>query len=98
MTGREADHWLVMTVGVLITAMAITLLVGAWQRQPSLEVTILAIAAAIGLAGIDVIYAARQVISPIYLVDAGAELLIIAAWGFAVSHRPGAKWKLKHEQ
>ena len=25
--GREADHWLVMTVGVLVTAVAITLLV-----------------------------------------------------------------------
>src|SRR4051794_19239540 len=32
-TGREADHWLVMTVGVLITAVALTLLLAAWRRK-----------------------------------------------------------------
>jgi hypothetical protein len=37
-TGRESDHWLVMTVGVLITAVAVTLLVAAWRRHVPLEV------------------------------------------------------------
>src|SRR5437588_11278415 len=54
-TGREADHWLVMTVGVLVTAIALALLVAAWRRQPYVEAAILAIAPALGLTGIDVI-------------------------------------------
>src|SRR3954454_15650036 len=73
-TGREADHWLVMTVGVLITAMAVPPLVAAWRRQDQLEMAVLAIAGALGLTGIDVIYVARQAIAPIYLVDAAAEI------------------------
>jgi hypothetical protein len=79
-TGREADHWLVMTVGVLITAIAITLLVAAWRRRTPPEVAVLAMASALGLTGIDVIYVARQVIAPIYLVDAAAEVVLIVAW------------------
>jgi hypothetical protein len=30
-TGREADHWLVMTVGVLVTSVAVTLLTAAFR-------------------------------------------------------------------
>src|SRR5947199_2745060 len=55
-TGREADHWLVMTVGVLITAIASALLVAAWRRENPVEITVLAVASAAGLTGIDVIY------------------------------------------
>src|SRR4051812_42882449 len=32
-TGREEDHWLIMTVSVLIVAIAVTLLVAAWRRR-----------------------------------------------------------------
>src|SRR5436853_1697295 len=73
-TGRESDHWLVMTVGVLITAIALTLLVAAWRRRNPLEVAVLAVASAIGLTVIDVVYVARQAILPIYLADAAAEV------------------------
>jgi hypothetical protein len=91
-TGREADHWLVMTVGVLITAIAITLLVAAWRRQNPPEVAILAVASAIGLTAIDTIYVVRQVIGPIYLADAAPEVLLIAAWALALirQRRDGA--------
>src|SRR5437773_3974332 len=41
-TGREADHWLVMTVGTLITAIALAILLAAWRRRPSPEVIVLA--------------------------------------------------------
>ena len=75
-----ADHWLVMTAGVLITAVAVSLLSAAWRRSGSVEVAVLAIAAAIGLAAIDVIYVSRQVIEPIYLADAGAEVVLIVGW------------------
>src|SRR5437762_11285588 len=66
-TGREADHWLVMTVGVVITATAVALLVAAWRRQQPREAAVLAVTSALGLTGIDVIYVVRQVIAPIYL-------------------------------
>src|SRR4051812_4309078 len=69
-TGLEADHWLIMTVSVLITAIAITLLVAALRRRTPIEVAVLAIAAAAGLTAIDVTYTARGVIAPIYLLDA----------------------------
>jgi hypothetical protein len=81
----EADHWLVMTVGVLITAVAVSLLTAAWRRSASAEVAALAVSAAAGLTAIDVIYVYRQVIAPIYLVDAGLEVVLIAAWALALA-------------
>jgi hypothetical protein len=88
-TGREADHWLVMTVGVMITAVAVTLLVAAWRRRNPIEVAVLALATAVGLTAIDIIYVARQVILPIYLADAVAEVILIGAWMVALARRGG---------
>ena len=48
-TGLDADHWLVMTVGVLITAIALALLVAAYRKTHVLELAVLAIGAAVGL-------------------------------------------------
>jgi hypothetical protein len=79
-TGRESDHWLVMTVAVLVTVIGITLLVAAWTRRRSVEVVVLAVGSAIGLAGIDVVYVSRNVISPIYLADAVAEVVLSGMW------------------
>src|SRR4051812_25609629 len=84
-TGREADHWLVMTVGLLVTAIAATLLTTAWRRTLSAEIAVLAIGSAIGLTAIDIIYVARHVIDPIYLVDAAIQVPLIFAWRFAVA-------------
>ena len=83
-TGREADHWLVMTAGVLITAIGLSLLLGAWRDKCSAETMLLAIAASFGLTCIDIIYVWREVIAPVYLVDAGIEILLIAAWLAAI--------------
>jgi hypothetical protein len=91
-TGRESDHWLVMTAGVLITAVGAALLAAAWRRRASPEITVLAIGAAIGLAAIDVIYVARQVIGPIYLVDAAIEAVFLAGWLAALLAAPCA-WR-----
>lgn len=85
MTGREADHWLVMTVGVLVAAIGLALLVAAVRRSRPLEIAVLAIASAVGLTGIDVIYVARETIPPIYLADAAAEVILIAGWVFALA-------------
>jgi hypothetical protein len=75
-----ADHWLVMTAGVLITSVGACLLTAAWRRTGAAEVVVLAIGAAAGLTAIDVIYVYRQVIEPVYLMDAAAEVVLIAAW------------------
>src|SRR5205809_700428 len=37
LTAREADHWLVMTAGVLITSIALSLLSSAWKRRAAAE-------------------------------------------------------------
>ena len=79
-TGLEADHWLLMTVSLLITSMSVTLLTTAYRRTQSLEIAVLGILAATGLTAIDVIYVARKVILPIYLVDAVIEVPLILAW------------------
>jgi hypothetical protein len=74
-----------MTVGLRVTAIAATLLTAAWRRTFSPEIAILAIGSAIGLTAIDIIYVARQVIEPIYLVDAGIQVPLIVAWLCAVA-------------
>lgn len=83
-TGREGDHWLVMTVGVLVTAVALPVIVAASRRHISTEIVVLAIASAVGLAAIDVIYVARRAIAPIYLADAAIEVALICGWAYAV--------------
>jgi len=95
-TGREADHWLVMTAGVLITAIGAALLTAAWRRRASPEIVVLAIGAALGLTSIDVIYTAREVIAPIYLLDAAIQLVLIGGWmaaliGAPLAWRPAAR-------
>jgi hypothetical protein len=88
-TGRESDHWLVNTVGVLVIANALVLLLAAWRNRPTPEVALLAIGSAVGLIAIDVIYVAREVISPIYLADAALEVVFIIAWIWVMSRRHG---------
>jgi hypothetical protein len=79
-TGREGDHWLVMTVAVLVVAVSISLLVSAWNCRRTLEVSLLAVASAAGLLSIDLVYVARGVISPVYLLDATLEVLVLLGW------------------
>lgn len=83
-TGLEADHWLIMTVSVLIVAIAVTLLLAAYRKTRALELGVLAIAAAVGLTMIDVVYTARGVILPVYLLDAALEIPLILAWCVAL--------------
>jgi len=84
-TASEKDHWLVITVGVLVVAVALSLLAAAWRRRASPEVIVLAMATAIGLTGIDVIYVSRGAIPPIYLADAAAEIVLLAGWTTAIA-------------
>ena len=79
-TGPKTDLWLVETVGVFVASIRAGLLVSAARGTQMLEIALVAVLAAIGLAAVDVIYVNRGVISRFYLADALLEALFIAAW------------------
>jgi hypothetical protein len=79
-TGRKRDLWLVQTAGLLIASIGSVLMLAAYRRSNSPEVRLLAIASALSLAGIDLVYVNRRKIGPIYLADAAAELTLVALW------------------
>ncbi|MBF6612395.1 MAG: hypothetical protein IVW55_04635 [Chloroflexi bacterium] len=83
-TGRKTDLWLVKTAGVLITTIDSTLGVAGLRGKTTPEISFLAIGSALGLTGIDIVYVAKKQISPIYLLDAVAELGVIGLWGISV--------------
>jgi hypothetical protein len=79
-TGPKTDRWLVRTVGGLVTVIGATLLVGARRRELSGALRLLGIGSALTLAVVDVVYASRGRISPIYFADAAAETSLIVGW------------------
>ncbi len=81
-TGGKADLWLVKTVGVLVAVIGAVLMLAGLRRRTTPEISTLAVGSAAGLGAIDVVYAARRRIRPIYLADAGAELALVALWGW----------------
>jgi hypothetical protein len=89
-TGPKFDDWLVKTVGVLVSVIGGVLAVAGLRRAITLEILLLAVGSAVALAGIDVVYVAKRRISPVYLLDALAEVILIALWIFA--------WTIKHRQ
>jgi len=80
-TGPKTDLWLVYTVGVLVAAVGLVLLAAARSGRITPEVVLLAAGCAVALAGIDVVFVARQVIDRIYLADAVAEAVLLVWWG-----------------
>ena len=78
-TGRKKEWWLVETVGVLVTAVGSGLAAAAARDRVTPEITTIAAGCAGGLAAIDIVYVARGRISPVYLVDAAAQLALLAA-------------------
>jgi hypothetical protein len=79
-TGPKRDRWLVKMVGLLAASIGVTLLAGSRRRVTSRETRVLAITSAVSFAAIDVWYAARGRIAPIYLADAVVELGLLGAW------------------
>src|SRR5829696_5778392 len=76
-TGPKMDLWLVYTVGCLVAAVGATLLMAAFSGRTTPEVIVLAVGSAVALAGIDLIFVLRGVISWVYLLDAIAEGALI---------------------
>ena len=85
-TGPKVDRWLVKTVGVLIAVIGSSLMLD--RHRPSPGTTALGLGSAVALGGVDVVYAARGRISPVYLLDAVAEAVLVAMW-LAGGRRPG---------
>jgi hypothetical protein len=79
-TGAKTDLWLVYTVGCLVAVIGAGLLVAAVTGRTTLEVIVLAVGSAVALAGIDVVFVVRGVISWVYLLDALAEGGLVAWW------------------
>jgi hypothetical protein len=79
-TGPKRDHWLVNTVGVLVGVIGVTLIASARTEEPAPEIKGLAAGAALALAAVDIFYVSQRTIAKVYLVDAAAELALVAAW------------------
>ncbi len=79
LTGPKTDVWLVKTVGLLTTAVGAVLVLGANDTDDS-RLAALGAAAAAALAGIDLTYVSKRVISRVYLGDAAAQLAFVFGW------------------
>jgi hypothetical protein len=81
-TGPKTDGWLVRMVGLLAAVIGATIGVAARRGRPTPELLVLSFGSALAFAAIDLIYALRGVISPIYLADAALQGIGVAvlAW------------------
>lgn len=86
-TGPKVDKWLVKTVGALVLVIGGVVGMAGTRQQQTPEIPLLAVGSAAGLAGIDVVYVARKRISPVYLLDALAEAILIGGWAFFWSRK-----------
>ena len=87
-TGPKVDIWLVKTVGVLIIVIGAVLALAGKRGEPVPEVPLLAVGSAAGLTAIDIIYVTKKRIRPVYLLDAVAEIGLMALWGIWSSLKP----------
>ncbi|HEX8434202.1 hypothetical protein [Archangium sp.] len=92
-TGPKLEGWLVKTVGAIIAVIGGTLLTAGLRRRTSPEVMLLAAGSAASLAAVDVIYSPQR-ISPVYLLDAVAEGVLITGWCLAAARA----WKRRGPQ
>ena len=76
-TGKKTDRWLVQTVGLLVTCIGTSIALETRLKRPSAAVVTLAVSSALSLAAIEIAHAGRRRISPIYLLDAVAEVLLV---------------------
>ena len=79
-SGPKREKWLVKTMGAFIAAVG-----GAMLLQPSRALGVLAAGA---LAGADLWYVGKGRIARSYLLDAAAELGLVAAWALAQPPSP----------
>jgi hypothetical protein len=85
-TGPKRDHWLVKTVGVLVASIGLTLIRAGRRGRVHPDVALLAGLSAGALAAIDLVYATRRRISPVYLLDAVPEVVLAVWWARSVTN------------
>ena len=84
-TGPKTDLWLVKTVGVIVAIIGAALALASLRGDRAPSIILLGMGSAVGLAAIDVIYVSKRVISPIYLLDALVELILMGWWLIDIS-------------
>jgi hypothetical protein len=82
-TGPKADRWLVKTVGGLLTVAGVAMWQAGRSRRVTPEIVTVAAGSAAVLTAIDVVYVSKGRISPVYLLDAVAEVGLIGGWAVA---------------
>jgi len=86
-SGRKTDIWLVKTVTLLILVVGATIGSAGLRKRVTPEIAGLAIGSSAALTTIDVIYVSQRRISPVYLLDGLANVVLIAGWALAIRHR-----------
>lgn len=89
-TGPKTDLWLVRTVGMLVMVIGAGLIAAALRKFVSLPLILIGAGAALGFVFVDVIYVTKNVISPIYLLDAAVEIILLVLWA-ALLYRAGRR-------
>jgi hypothetical protein len=87
-TGPKNDWWLAKTLGTLISVVGSVLVIAGARRHTTIESSALAVGSAAGLAACDMVFVARRHISPVYLLDALSEIVLLASWVVALQ-----KWR-----
>jgi hypothetical protein len=83
-TGHKTDIWLVKTVAALLIPIATTQLLFIIIRSDPRPVFVLSGLTALAFIIIDTVYALSDVISDVYLVDAGLQLIFLIAWIYVI--------------
>ncbi len=97
-TGPKTDRWLVKTVGVLVAVIGGVLAMVSRRRKMPAEILLLAVGSALGLTAIDCVYVAKKRISPVYLLDAVAEVVLAALWAVAWQQARQSRLDHAHEE
>jgi hypothetical protein len=86
--GPKVDRWLVYTVAGLMVAIGAAQLCTSTEPAGVRQARRIGIGCAVTLAGIDLVYVPRRRISPMYLIDALAEVGWIIAWSRTLAQTP----------
>jgi hypothetical protein len=65
---------------MMINVVGVVLAVAGMRRRVAPEIPLLAVGSALSLAAVDVVYVSKKRISKVYLLDAMAELILVALW------------------
>lgn len=91
-SGYKTDIWLVKTVGILLAAIAVCLLLSISSKE-NFPVAVLGLFTAAGMAYVDFFYALNDTIPDIYMADGAVEILFVLVWIYLLvkgSKKPAA--------